>query len=119
MCRGYRHESPPGPARRQGPSLPGRAPRATVHLRLVEEALQLEEVISATAGIELSGGSFVALARAVKAIIADDRLVADLESVSGQLNDALGPHHGKRIRGLDEVLAAAVEVGQGRVDRAL
>src|SRR5205823_11213193 len=84
-----------------------------------DEAHQLEEVISATAGIELSGGSFVALARAVKAIIADDRLVADLESVSGQLNDALGPHHGKRIRGLDEVLAAAVEVGQGRVDRAL
>src|SRR5438552_2763628 len=84
-----------------------------------DEAHQLEEVISATAGIELSGGSFVALARAVKAIIADDRLIADLESMSGQLNDALAPHHGKRIRGVDEVLAATVEVGQGRVDRAL
>ena len=84
-----------------------------------DEAHQLEEVISSTAGIELTGGSFVALARAVKAIIADDRLIADLESTSGQLNDALSPHHGKRIRGLDEVLRAAVEVGQGRVDRAL
>ena len=84
-----------------------------------DEAHQLEEVISATAGIELSGGSFVALARAVKSIIVDDRLIADLEATSGQLNDALMAHHGRRIRGLDEVLAAAVEVGQGRVDRAL
>ncbi|MEY2453001.1 MAG: ATP-dependent helicase DinG [Acidimicrobiaceae bacterium] len=84
-----------------------------------DEAHQLEEVISATAGIELSGGSFVALARAVKSIIVDDRLIADLEAMSGQLNDALMVHHGRRIRGLDEVLSAAVEVGQGRVDRAL
>ena len=84
-----------------------------------DEAHQLEEVISATAGIELSGGSFIALARAVKAIIVDDRLIADLEATAGQLTDALAAHHGQRIRGLDEVLAAAVEVGQGRVDRAL
>jgi ATP-dependent DNA helicase DinG len=84
-----------------------------------DEAHQLEEVISATAGIELSGGSFVALSRAVKAIIVDDRLIADLEASSGQLTDALVTHHGQRIRGLDEVLAAAVEVGRGRVDRAL
>ncbi|HEX4822264.1 MAG TPA: ATP-dependent DNA helicase [Acidimicrobiales bacterium] len=88
-------------------------------LVVFDEAHQLEEVISATAGIELTGGSFVALARAVKALIADERLIADLEAMSGQLNDALMPHHGRRIRGLDDVLAAAVEVGQGRVDRAL
>lgn len=84
-----------------------------------DEAHQLEEVISATAGIELSGRSFVALSRAVRAIIADDRLIGDLEATAGQLTDALTTHHGQRIRGLDEVLAAAVEVGRGRVDRAL
>jgi ATP-dependent DNA helicase DinG len=84
-----------------------------------DEAHQLEEVISATAGIELSGSSFVALARAVKALIADERLINDLEATAGQLTDALAAHHGQRIRGLDEVLSAAVEVGQGRVDRAL
>jgi ATP-dependent DNA helicase DinG len=86
---------------------------------IFDEAHQLEEVISATAGIELSGSSFTALSRAVKAIIADDNLTADLEASSGQLNDALTAHHGSRIRGLDEVLTAAVEVGRGRVDRAL
>jgi len=84
-----------------------------------DEAHQLEEVISATAGIELSGGSFTALARAVKAIIADERLIADLEASAGQLTDALSVHHGQRIRGLDDVLTAAVEVGRGRVERAL
>ena len=55
----------------------------------------------------------------MKAIIVDDRLIADLEATAGQLTDALAAHHGQRIRGLDEVLAAAVEVGRGRVDRAL
>src|SRR5205823_6307429 len=59
-----------------------------------DEAHQLEEVISATAGIELSGGSFTALARAVKAIISDDRLIGDLDASAGQLNDALSVHHG-------------------------
>src|SRR3954452_18863119 len=67
-----------------------------------DEAHQLEEVISATAGVELSGASFVALARAVKAIVADERLIADLEASAGQLTDALSTHHGTRIRGLDE-----------------
>jgi ATP-dependent DNA helicase DinG len=84
-----------------------------------DEAHQLEEVISSTAGIELSGGSFTALARSVKAIIADERLVADLEASAGQLTDALATHQGQRIRSLDEVLTAAVEVGGGRVERAL
>ena len=82
-----------------------------------DEAHQLEEVISATAGFEFSGGSFTQLARTVKALIADDRLIADLEASAGQLTDALTEHHG-RIRGLDEVLAARSKVGRGRVERA-
>jgi ATP-dependent DNA helicase DinG len=88
-------------------------------LVVFDEAHQLEEVISATAGIELSGGSFTALARAVKSILVDERLIGDLEASAGQMNDALTTHHGQRIRGLDPVLTAAIEVGRGRVDRAL
>jgi ATP-dependent DNA helicase DinG len=84
-----------------------------------DEAHQLEEVISATAGVELAGSSFVALARVTKAIVSDERLVADLEASAGQLDDALSAHRGRRLRGLDEVLAAAIEVGRGRVDRTL
>src|SRR5256885_17155741 len=84
-----------------------------------DEAHQLEEVISATAGIELSGGSFTALARSVKAIIADDRLIGDLEATAGQVTDALSAHHGQRIRGLAEVLAPPIAGGQARGVRAL
>ncbi|MEY2589581.1 MAG: ATP-dependent helicase DinG [Acidimicrobiaceae bacterium] len=84
-----------------------------------DEAHQLEEVISATAGFELSGSSFTQLARTVKALIADDKLVADLEASAGQLTDALTEHHGRRVRRADEVLAAALEVGRGRIERCI
>jgi ATP-dependent DNA helicase DinG len=84
-----------------------------------DEAHQLEEVISATAGIELSGGSFVGLARAAKSIVADDRLIGDLEATAGQVTDALAEHNGSRLRTLDDVLTAAVTVGAGRVHRTM
>jgi len=84
-----------------------------------DEAHQLEEVISATAGIEVSVASFVALARVKKSIVADERLVADLEASGGQLDDALAEHNGRRLLSLDDVMSAAVEVGRGRVDRTL
>jgi ATP-dependent DNA helicase DinG len=84
-----------------------------------DEAHQLEEVISSTAGIELSGGSFLALARAAKSIVADERLIDDLEATAGQLTDALAEHNGHRLRSLDEVLTAAVSVAAGRVDRTM
>jgi ATP-dependent DNA helicase DinG len=84
-----------------------------------DEAHQLEEVISSTAGIELSGGSFIALARAAKSIVADERLIGDLEATAGQLNDALAEHNGRRLRSLDDVLTAAVTVAAGRVDRTM
>jgi ATP-dependent DNA helicase DinG len=86
---------------------------------IFDEAHQLEEVISATAGIELSGGSFTALARTTKSIVSDERIVGDLDATAGQLTDALAEHNGRRLRALDEVLAAAISLGRGRVDRTL
>src|SRR5581483_4089051 len=84
-----------------------------------DEAHQLEEVISATAGLEVGGTSFTALARAARTIVHDDRLIGDLEASAVQFNDALAVHRGRRLRGLDEVLRAAVDAGAGRVDRTL
>jgi ATP-dependent DNA helicase DinG len=86
---------------------------------IFDEVHQLEEVISATAGIELGGGSVIALARAAKSIVADERIIGDLEATAGQLTDALSEHSGRRLRTLDEALAAAVTVAAGRVDRAM
>jgi ATP-dependent DNA helicase DinG len=86
---------------------------------IFDEVHQLEEVISATAGIELSGGSVIGLARTAKSIVADERIIGDLEATAGQLTDALFEHSGRRLRMLDEALAAAVTVAAGRVDRTM
>jgi ATP-dependent DNA helicase DinG len=86
---------------------------------IFDEVHQLEEVISATAGIELSGGSVIGLARTAKSIVADERIIGDLEATAGQLTDALFEHSGRRLRSLDEALAAAVTVAAGRVDRTM
>ena len=88
-------------------------------LVVIDEAHQLEEVISATAGIELTGGSFTALARTARNLIADDRITIDLEASAGQLTDALVDLHGQRLRRPDPVLGAAIEVARGRVQAVL
>lgn len=88
-------------------------------LVVIDEAHQLEEVISATAGVELSGGSFTALARVARNLIADDRIPADLEASAGQLTDALVDLHGQRLRRPDPVLGAAIEVARGRVQAVM
>jgi ATP-dependent DNA helicase DinG len=88
-------------------------------LVVIDEAHQLEETISATAGLEISGGSFTALARTARALIADDRISGDLEATGVQLTDALGPLRDRRLRQPDEVLTAALAVARGRVDAVL
>jgi ATP-dependent DNA helicase DinG len=84
-----------------------------------DEVHQLEEVISSTAGIELGGSAFTGLSRSVKAVVADDRLIDDLASTAGQVNDALEPHHDRRVRALDDALIAVVTIGRARTERAL
>lgn len=56
---------------------------------VIDEAHQLEDIISATAGVELSAGRFADLARKAGAIIADDDLVARITEAGHDLEDAL------------------------------
>jgi ATP-dependent DNA helicase DinG len=84
-------------------------------LVVIDEAHQLEDVISATAGLELSGGTFAALARTTKTLVADDRIASDLDASAGQVTDALIELHGQRLRRPDPVLSAAIEVARPRV----
>jgi ATP-dependent DNA helicase DinG len=89
-------------------------------LVVIDEAHQLEDVISATAGMELSAGRFNALARVVREIVADDARIADIDGAGGLLADALAEHTGRRLRGaLPDDLAAALELGRSRLERAL
>jgi len=87
-------------------------------LVVLDEAHQLEDTISATAGIEISPGRFAALARSAQAIIAGEALIAGLEAAADRVADVLGAHHGRRLRGtidpdIHDALVAARESANG------
>jgi ATP-dependent DNA helicase DinG len=89
-------------------------------LVIVDEAHQLEDVLSATCGVEITGGRFTNLARVVRGIVVDDKLVGDVDAGSNIVADALRPHRGDRIRDtLPGDVARALTLGRSRADRAI
>jgi len=89
-------------------------------LAIIDEAHQLEDIVSATNGLELTGGRFADLARRIRGVIADDRLPAGVDDAGGLITEALRPHRDKRIKGaLPDDLAGAITVARGRVELAL
>jgi ATP-dependent DNA helicase DinG len=87
---------------------------------VIDEAHQLEDTISATAGLELGPGRFSALAGAVGAIVADADLLASLERSGSALAGALAPEVGRRLRsGVGEDTADALAVARQRIAAAL
>jgi ATP-dependent DNA helicase DinG len=89
-------------------------------LAIIDEAHQLEDIISATSGIEVTGGRFADLARRVRGVIADDRLPAGVDDAGRLLTEALRPHRDSRLRrGLPDDIAGAITVARGRVESVL
>ena len=89
-------------------------------LAIIDEAHQLEDIVSATSGIELTGGRFIDLARRTRGVIADDRLPAGVDDAGRLLTEALRPHRDRRLRGgLPDDLAGAITVARGRVEQVL
>ncbi|MGK2947320.1 MAG: ATP-dependent DNA helicase [Acidimicrobiales bacterium] len=89
-------------------------------LVVIDEAHQLEDIVSATSGIELTGGRFSDLARRVRGVIADDHLPAGLDDAGRLVTEALRPHRGRRLKGaLPDDLAGAITVARGRVEQAV
>jgi ATP-dependent DNA helicase DinG len=87
---------------------------------VIDEAHQLEEIVSSTSGVELTGGRFTDLARRTRGVIADDQLPAGVEDAGRLLTEALRPHRDRRLKGgLPDDLAGAISVARGRVERAL
>ncbi|MBI2708705.1 MAG: ATP-dependent DNA helicase [Actinobacteria bacterium] len=66
---------------------------------VIDEAHQLEEVVSATFGVEIGGGRFAHLRRVVGAIVDDAPLLGRLEGAGSALAAALAHHVGRRLRG--------------------
>ncbi len=78
---------------------------------VIDEAHQLEDVVSSVAGIELGPGRFGTLARNARRHLPVDNEATAVADAGTQLVDVLGPLRGQRVRSiegdLDEVLALA------------
>lgn len=86
---------------------------------VIDEAHQLEDTISATFGIELTGARFHHAARMVRAIIEDPSLVGDLERSGNDLVATLAQHIDRRLRGgLDPDIAEVLALGRHRLEQA-
>ncbi len=87
---------------------------------VVDEAHQFEDVVSATFGLELTGGRLANLARVAAAIVADPKTTVDLEHAATRLSEALSEQVGRRLRGvLDQDLAEALALARSRAETLL
>ena len=87
---------------------------------IVDEAHQLEDVISSTFGVDLTAGRFTALARAGRAVLDAPDAVAAAEAAGQVLAGALAEHVGRRLRGaLPTEIADAVTDARIAVDGLL
>ncbi len=88
-------------------------------LVVIDEAHQLEEIVSATTGIALAPSRFRFLARAIRAVIADPELVASLDDMADRWAEAIGPHLGERLSPpmLDDI-SEALALARTRIERA-
>ena len=87
---------------------------------VIDEAHQLEDTIAATAGVDLTGGRFSALARTIGAIIADPEMVAGLDDLGSQWRSAIASERGRRLRGaIDGEAARVLELARARLEPAM
>ncbi|MGY6500292.1 MAG: ATP-dependent DNA helicase [Acidimicrobiales bacterium] len=85
---------------------------------VIDEAHQLEEIVSATSGTEVGAGRFQSLGRTTSAIIADETLVAGLDGAGAALVGELSALVGTRLTTpIEGPLATALVQARERVDR--
>ncbi|CAN5879484.1 ATP-dependent helicase DinG [soil metagenome] len=87
-------------------------------LVVIDEAHQLEDIVSDTCGFELSAGRFQNLTRSVRAILDDPASVDDVETSATRLSSVLAEQVGRRLRGTpDADLTNALALARARLDR--
>ncbi|MGI9624362.1 MAG: ATP-dependent DNA helicase [Acidimicrobiales bacterium] len=87
---------------------------------VIDEAHQLEDIISATAGVEISAGRFHDLARRSSGIIVDDELSKKLSEVGDDVDLALEGLGDGRVHDVtDGELGRAISGGRELADRLL
>jgi ATP-dependent DNA helicase DinG len=87
---------------------------------IIDEAHQLEDIVSEAAGCALTPGRCAAVARIAGTILAEREPTDDLEDAGHRLRDAIWTKVGARLTdGLDEETARAVELIRSRTDRVI
>ncbi len=86
---------------------------------VLDEAHQLEDIMSDTVGVQVAGGRFTRLAVALKQILDDPRIVGAIAEASATVRDALVPFLGQRLSTPfpDAVQAMLLDV-RGRIQKA-
>ena len=86
---------------------------------VIDEAHGLEDIVSDTAGLSLTGGRFDDLARSVRAVVAESAAAGDLEDAGGLLREALLPFRDKPLPvPLPDELQRVAVLARGRVEQA-
>ncbi len=87
---------------------------------VIDEAHGLEDIVSDTAGLSLTGGRFDELARSIRAVVAESAAAGDLEDAGVLLRETLSPYRDKPLPSplTDELQRVAI-VARGRVEQAL
>ena len=89
-------------------------------LAIIDEAHQLEDIVSDTAGFEVGSGRFTHLTRAVRSILDDPSTADDAESSGPALAEVLADHVGRRLRGaLDAEIADVLTLARDRMQRVM
>ena len=86
---------------------------------VIDEAHGLEDIVSDTAGLSLTGGRFDDLARSVRAVVAESAAASDLEDAGVLLREALLPFRDKPLPvPLPDELQRVAVLARGRVEQA-
>ena len=86
---------------------------------VIDEAHGLEDIVSDTAGLSLTGGRFDELARRVRAVVADSSAAGDLEDAGVLLREALALFRDKPLpASLPNELQRVAVLARGRVEQA-
>jgi len=89
-------------------------------LVVFDEAHELEDIVSAAFGFDLSQARLVALARSARALVANASVASDMEDGATLLGAALRPHRDLAlVRPIDEDVARALGLVRERASRLL
>ena len=87
---------------------------------IIDEAHQLEDVMSDTVGLSIGGGRFSRAAAAVRRVVEDPALVGAIADAGVLVRDTLSPHLGERLsRPLPPDGRRSADRGRRRLDDAL